>query len=183
MNDPFSVDATWAANEAPSAEGGTQSIKIRRATIADLEIIVNIWCEGVQSSFGRAAPQPDSVVEFFRQHIETETEPFGYWIAEVHGKVAGWQSLLRTRPNPFSRWAHSSTYVSSDHKGKGIGRCLLAFASAHARGSEISYIEGFVLANNLATTRIVESLGWQSLGIVPGEDPEEVLWVYAADRD
>jgi len=184
MTDPSDTHAILPKNEITSkGSDGPQSIRIRRATIADLEIITDIWCEGAQAGFGCAVPGRGSVAEFFRNHLETENGAFGYWIAEVDGQVVGWQSLLRTRPNPISRWAHSSTYVSSHHKAKGVGTALIAFANAHARESGISHIEGFVLASNIAVTRIVESLGWQSLGIVPGDDREEVFWVYVANHD
>jgi L-amino acid N-acyltransferase YncA len=125
------------------------SIGIRWPTIADAEIITDIWCEGAQAGFACAAPGRDAVAEFFRNHLETETGAFGYWIAEVHGQVIGWQSLLRTRPNPISRWAHSSTYVSLRNRARGVGRARLAFANTHARDSGISHIEGFVLASNI----------------------------------
>jgi L-amino acid N-acyltransferase YncA len=184
MNDPSETVAIQRRDETTlKGSAGAQPIKIRRATSNDLDIIINIWSDGAQSGFGQAVPGPESVVEFFRDHLQRETEPFGYWIAEVAGQVVGWQSLLRTRPNPISQWAHSSTYVSSHNRAKGVGRSLLAFATAHAKESGISHIEGFVLASNIATTRIIESLRWQRLGVVPGDNREEALWVYVPNHD
>ena len=86
------------------------------------------------------------------------------------------------RPSPVSRWAYSSTYVANGNRAKGVGRALLSFAAGQAKSAGLSHIEGFVLIHNEPVIRIIESLGWQRVGVVPeaeSESSREALYVYA----
>jgi L-amino acid N-acyltransferase YncA len=166
------------------SEVSTTGFSIRRATIDDLDSIAQIWCEGVESSFGKAPPSFETTLPFFSFQLSSVTDPYGYWVAEADGAVVGWQSLLPCRPSPISKWAYSSTYVSSQKRAKGLGRALLAVATTHAASAGLSHIEGFTSINNKAVIRIVESLGWQKIGQVPedAECPREFVWVYPVPR-
>jgi L-amino acid N-acyltransferase YncA len=145
-------------------------ITIRPATIADLDPIARIWCEGFESSFGKEPPTYDSTLLFFSSHLQL-SHPWGYWMAEANGVVVGWQSLLPSRPSPISKWACSSTYIARDNHAKGVGRALVTFASRHAESSGLSHIEALIRIQNHAAVRIADSLGWKKVGLVP-QDPE-----------
>lgn len=163
--------------EGRQIESTAGEITIRPATTDDLREIVTMWREGQVSQGEEPLPQEEAI-GVFRTRLQMQGLPYGIWVAEVGGMVVGWQSLHRSRANPALDWAESSTYISHRHKGRGVGRKLLTFATHHANASKLTYVEGFIKADNPAPVRIVESLGWQRVGSLPRQNPTEVEWLY-----
>jgi L-amino acid N-acyltransferase YncA len=159
----------------------TLPVTVRRATIKDLDTIVKIWIDGVQIAQGLTPPNHDEISKLFKTRIESQSGGFGVWVAEVDGAVAGWQSLQPCRPNPMMRWAESSTYISMQHLGQGIGGALTKFATEHARFTTLTHVVGFIPSRNEPMIKIAESCGWQKVGSIPrskSSDPEYSYYVY-----
>jgi phosphinothricin acetyltransferase len=162
-------------NNPKPAQSGSQ-VTIRRAGVEDLAQIVAIWAEGQLSQ----GDQPDLAqgAKAFGARVESQTEIYGVWVAEIEGSVVGWQSLHPCRANPIHKWAESSTYIAQDCTGCGIGRKLLTFATQHANSARLSYVVGFIKKGNEPPIRIVESLGWQKVGDLPRADENDIEWLY-----
>ena len=152
-------------------------VTIRLASIDHLRDIVTIWSAG-QLDQGEKPPDLNETMSVFRSRLQENLTACGIWVAEVQGIVAGWQSLHRFRANPIHNWAESSTYISQQYKGRGIGRKLLTFATEHAKSAGLSHIEGFIQSRNHAPIKIVESLGWQKVGSIPRANPSDIEWLY-----
>ena len=150
---------------------------IRPASIEDLRDIASIWIDG-QIAQGIEAPDVNLVLHAFRARLESETNVYGVWIAEIDSVLVGWQSLQPCRTNPLYNWAESSTYISPPSRGLGVGRKLLRFATEHAKTVNLSHVVGFILKGNEAPIKIVESLGWQRVGSIPRANPRDFEWLY-----
>jgi len=161
-----------------SDEGCDQRpVTIRPAATKDLNEVATIWVDG-QIAQSCKPPDFNQVLDVFRARLESQTNVYGIWVAEIDGAIVGWQSLHRCRANPLWNWAESSTYISEKSRGRGVGRKLLAFATEHAKESHLSHIVGFIIKGNEAPIKIVESLGWQKVGIIPRSDPDDIEWLY-----
>jgi L-amino acid N-acyltransferase YncA len=162
-------------------EEGTSPFAIRRATLNDLGDITRIWLEGAHAGFGGVTFDTQTAQSFFQAHLKSQTEAYGYWVAEAGGLVIGWQSLLPCRPNPLSRWGHSSTYIEPSVRARGLGKALVSCIVKHAELVGLSHIEGFIRAGNEAPIRIAESLGFTRMGLVPQatDSDGEILFIYA----
>jgi L-amino acid N-acyltransferase YncA len=168
---------------------------IRKATCGDLDQIVSIWLERQVETFeSKVVPLPEQLRAFYRSHLKRQSSRFGIWIAEKGDKqrsttaVLGWQALLPCRPQPsFEKlWAQSSTYISQVNRAQGIGRALLSFACKSAIQSGLSVVIGYIRADNAASRRIVESLGWKTVGSMPHtkeSEPELLCYAYAVPAE
>lgn len=152
-------------------------VTIRPASIDDLREIAIIWRDG-QVAQGINPPDLDLALNAFRARLESKARDYGVWVAEIDGLLAGWQSLQPCRTSPLYNWAESSTYISTRSRGRGVGRRLLAFATEHAKAVNFSHVVGFIRKDNEAPIKIVESLGWQKVGIIPRSNPSDIEWLY-----
>jgi L-amino acid N-acyltransferase YncA len=155
----------------------TMAVAIRPASIKDLHEIAVIWREG-QVAQGIKPPDLDLALQIFRARLETEAEVFGVWVAEIERVLVGWQSLLPCRTSPLYKWAESSTYISARSRGRGVGRKLLEFATEHAKTVNLTHVVAFIIKDNEASIKMVESLGWQKVGDIPRSNPRDMEWLY-----
>jgi L-amino acid N-acyltransferase YncA/GrpB-like predicted nucleotidyltransferase (UPF0157 family) len=102
-----------------------KSLVIRTAAESDIPAITEIYNEAVLTTTATFDTEPKNIAdrrEWFRSHDVRHP----IWVAELDGTVVGWISL-----SPWSdRAAYNDTgetsfYVTSEHRGKGIGNALL----------------------------------------------------------
>lgn len=100
------------------------AVRLRRATLADLPAITDIYNEAVCSTTATFDTEPkraEDRVQWFNDHDETHP----ILVAEIDGRVVGWSSLSRwSERRAYDLTAESSTYVTVQCRGKGIGRML-----------------------------------------------------------
>jgi phosphinothricin acetyltransferase len=141
-------------------------ITIRRAEIADLPVITEIYNEAVLTTTATFDTEPKTIDER-KPWFEAHGERHPILVAESEGQVVGWTSLSRWSGRPaYDDTVETSFYVQSAFRGRGIGRRLkeaildeavrLRFHSVIARvaeGSEASLhlnlACGFVLIGTL----------------------------------
>lgn len=84
------------------------------------------------------------------------------------GRLAGFSSYGPFRPQPgFSRTVEHSVYVDQDFQGKGLGRDLLLKALGRAKTEGFHSSIGALDADNTASIRLHESLGFTLRGSLP----------------
>ena len=167
------------------SDSSQAAITIRRATVKDLQAIVKIWLNAVQVAQGLAPPPLQDVLNMFTNRLESQSNEYGFWVAEVNGAIGGWQGQQPCRPNPIMKWAEVTTYVSREHTGLGIATALLQSATERARSTTLTHLVGFIGRGNAAMTNFLESCGWQKVGVIPRarpNDPEFVYYVYVVPR-
>jgi L-amino acid N-acyltransferase YncA len=157
--------------------GDRRPVAIRPASVRDVREIALIWRDG-QLSQGDQPLDLDEAINVFRKRVESATDVYGVWVAEIEGLLIGWQSLHPCRSNPIHKWAESSTYIAKESKGRGVGRALLTFATEHAKSARLSFVVGFIKAGNDPPIKIVESLGWRRVGSIPRANADDIEWLY-----
>jgi L-amino acid N-acyltransferase YncA len=167
-------------NQNLSAEAHNRvPVTIPPASIEDLPEIVVIWLwRDGQISQGNRTIDSEQAASVFLKRVESQAGANGIWVAEIEGRVVGWQGLYQSSANPTVARAQSSTYIAMESSGRGIGRKLLTFATEHGKSLGLSDIEGFIQASNHAPIRIVESLGWERVGSIPRANPSDIEWLY-----
>lgn len=88
-------------------------------------------------------------------------------VAEVAGgSVAGFASLSPYRERPAYRTTvEDSVYVHPDHRGRGVGRALLAEIVDVARARGFHSVIGRVVGGHEASIRLHEAVGFERVGI------------------
>ncbi len=170
---------THAAADEPN-------ITFRRGTLDDLEAILEIWALGIGAATGdpKAKEQTERARAIFADRLKTQTDSFGFWIAERQGAVVGWQSLLPMRNAPLRvhAEAESSIYIRPGLRGARLGSRLMEYVLENAKRTELEVIYAVVLKSNTAGLSILNST-WVCLGDLPvppkaSHLSEAQLWVY-----
>ncbi len=158
-------------------------IKIRPVTLDDaegvLEVLNSVVRERKYSSFNRIL-----TVEEERQFISSLGERSGFFVAELDGRIIGFQSI-----EPFATYNTSAmdhvgimgTFVHADFRGQGIGRQLAeaSFKFAQEKGYEKAVI--YVRTSNKAAQEFYQKLGFVPKGTlkkqvkIDGEYDDEVF--------
>lgn len=140
-------------------------VKVRAYETADLEAMAEVWNEVVRD--GIAFPQEDELDE------ASGAEFFGFQthcgVAVEDGRVLG---LYILHPNNVGRCGHianASYAVSSEARGKGVGRALVEDSMAQGRAHGFRVLQfNAVVATNARARHLYESLGFTQLGTIPG---------------
>jgi L-amino acid N-acyltransferase YncA len=90
--------------------------------------------------------------------------------------ILGTANMYANRPGPGSHVASGSLMVAAQARGKGVGRALTTDMIGWARRSGFAAIQfNAVVDTNTAAVRLYESLGFVTLGTVPGAFRHPVL--------
>jgi GNAT superfamily N-acetyltransferase len=156
------------------------SIRLRRATVADAEPVARGVIEGVEDypSFappGWTAPAFEAELEHSREAL---ADPAVYCLlAESEGALIGQVTVLPAAraPRPVEDWslAHvSNLLVRRDHWGAGLASTLHRAAIETAGERGFTEFRLFVAAGQARARRFYEREGW-----LPAGDPfDEPIW-------
>ncbi len=143
-------------------------MQIRDAVEADLPAIVEIYNTTIPYQTVTADLEPVSVesrIEWFRGHTPNKRP---LWVVEVEGKIVAWLGFQSFYGRPaYETTSELSIYVLPEYRQKGIGKMLLQRAIAHSPGYGIKTLLGFIFAENYASLRLFEQLGFQRWGYLP----------------
>jgi phosphinothricin acetyltransferase len=101
----------------------------------------------------------------------------------VDGQLAGWCSLSAYRAGraAFRYTAEISYYIALAYHRRGIATALVKHAVASCPGLQIRHLFAIVLENNEASLKLLEKMGFEQWGYLPGVadfDGEEVGHFY-----
>lgn len=140
-------------------------VAIRRAMPDDAASIVAIWQVIAAEKIYSAIDQPFTI-EQERAYIQPLSQREGIFLAEMDGKVIGFQSL-----DLWSAVIHSmnhvgqlGTFVLPEWRGHLIGQQLAAHTLAFARAHEYEKLIIFVRASNTDAQRFYSGLGFIECG-------------------
>ena len=140
-------------------------VEVRAYEQADVAAMTEVWNEVVRD--GIAFPQEDELdeatgAEFFGSQIHCG-------VAVEDGRVLG---LYILHPNNVGRCGHianASYAVSSEARGKGVGRALVEDSMAQGRAAGFRVLQfNAVVATNAGARHLYEKLGFTQLGTIPG---------------
>lgn len=142
-------------------------IEIRRATPGDAEGISAVWevvcAERVYTAVNRAfTPQQE------REYIATLSEREGIFVAEVEGRVVGFQSLdlWAKYTDSFDHVGVMGTIILPQWRRMGLGRRLAQHTLDFARASGYEKLVVYVRGGNVRGQAFYRSLGFALKGVL-----------------
>jgi phosphinothricin acetyltransferase len=158
-------------------------MKIRLAQMDDLPAIVDIYNESIPSKKSTGDTQPLRVEDRLAWFQEHRPDVHPVFVAEVDGEVVGWCSLSAYRPGRAALrfTAEISYYIALAYHRQGIGTALVKHALATCPALGIKHVFAIVLEGNQASLKLLENLGFEQWGYLPGVanfDGKEVGHLY-----
>lgn len=141
------------------------TVELRDATVDDLSGIMEIYNDAVLNT---TAIWNDVLVDLENRKewfAARKSRGFPVIVAILDGKVAGYASYGDWRA--FDGYRHTrehSVYVQKDVRGHGIGKKLMQALIDHAAGNDVHVLIAAIEAENIASIRLHESLGFRVVG-------------------
>jgi len=139
---------------------------VRPATHADLQGILDIYNDCVLTTTATYDYEPRTLehrVAWFEDHVKQD---YAVFVAENDArKIVGWGALNPYHARMGYRFTtENSVYVAAEHRGKGIGKLLLAPLIDAARKRGLRAIIATIDAQNAASIRLHEQFGFEKVG-------------------
>lgn len=139
-------------------------MEIRTAEAGDAEAIRSIYNAEVAGS----TVTFDLVERTLTEHEEWMAQHSGVYallVATDCGEIIGFASLSPYRPRPaYSTTVEDSVYVAGDHRGRGVGRALLAELVARARMHGFHSVIARIVGDHEASIALHRSCGFELIG-------------------
>ncbi|MBT2738974.1 arsinothricin resistance N-acetyltransferase ArsN1 family A [Bacillus sp. ISL-7] len=138
---------------------------IRKALESDIISILEIYNQGIEDRIATLEEGTKDYV-YIKEWFERHQGRFKVVVAEQDGSVAGWASL-----NPYSNRAaydgvaDLSIYISRDHRGKGLGKQLLAEIESIAAANGFHKIVLFTFPFNRLGQGLYRKMGYREVGV------------------
>ncbi len=141
------------------------TIVIRRATRADVPVILEIYNDAVLHTTASADYEPRSLesrYEWFEEHARAG---YSIFVAENEtGEVVGWSSLSPYRERYGYRFtAENSIYVHPVWRGRGVGKLLLPPLLDAARTMGLHAILAAISADNEVSLKLHAQFGFEKV--------------------
>lgn len=138
---------------------------IRSAEPKDLSAILEIYNHSVLNTTASYDYEPSDMnhrVAWYEMHQQQDLPVF---VAENQSGVIGWSSLSKYRDRIGYRFTvEDSVYIAEPHRGKGVGKALLAPLIQAARDRNLRAIIGAIDADNKASIRLHAAFGFEKVG-------------------
>jgi len=139
-------------------------VTIRRACPGDAAPIADIYNEAILTTTATFDTEPKTVAER-AQWLQSHDERHPVLVAVLGGAVVGWAALTRWSERPaYDDTAETSFYVSSTHRGRGIGRRLKEEIIEEARRLRFRTLIARVAEGSLESLHLNESAGFVHVG-------------------
>lgn len=144
-------------------------MNIRPAAPADLPAILEIYNHEVLHSTCTADYEPRLLEDrkiWYCEHVDND---FPVLVAETaEGVVAGWSSLSPYKERYAYRFTgEDSVYIAEQHRGRGLGKKLLAPLIESAREMGLHAMIGAITSDNEASIRLHAGFGFVEKGRLP----------------
>lgn len=140
------------------------TVQIRKAALADLEAIREIYNEAILTTTATFDTEPKSATERL-QWFQSHDERHPILVAVLDGKVVGWASLTQySERRAYDDTAETSFYVKSEFRGQGIGRKLKEATIEEARRLRFHTLIARVAEGSEESIHLNESAGFVLVG-------------------
>lgn len=141
-------------------------VVIRRAEIADLGAITEIYNEAILTTTATFDTEPKSIEERL-EWFQTHGERHPVLVAAIDGKVVGWSSLSKwSDRRAYDETAETSFYVKSEYRGQGIGRQLKGAIIAEAQRLGYHSLIVRVAEGSVESLHLNERFGFVHVGVL-----------------
>ncbi|HEU4906246.1 MAG TPA: arsinothricin resistance N-acetyltransferase ArsN1 family A [Solirubrobacterales bacterium] len=137
--------------------------RVRDAAVGDAGGICAIYNEAIAERGSTFETAPRSAADFHAR-IADARFPLLVGVAEEH--VLGWAGLASYSSREcYAGIAEASVYVDPGARGRGIGTALTEALAATAEERGFHKVIGKLFTDNLASIRLVERCGFDSVGL------------------
>lgn len=153
---------------------------IRYAILDDIPAITEIYNEAVLNTRNTFDTVPKTVAErevWYNQHMPA----YPILVAVDGDEVVGFASVSKWSDRPgYGRTVIASEYIRQEYRSQGIGKALLLALLEAAYAAGYHTVMGNVYAGNEISRRMVESIGFCTVGLLKevGYKFDEWLDVY-----
>lgn len=149
-----------------SRESPVDAVSVRTASAADLPAINAIYTEAVLHTVATWDYEPTDMARREAWFVVHEEQGLPVFVAvDASGTVLGWSALSHYNRRPGYRFTvENSIYVAAGHRGRGIGRRLLAPLIETARGLGMHTIVTAIDGENEASIRLHRAFGFEPAG-------------------
>ena len=141
-------------------------LKIRKATLDDIDQITEIYNEAILKTNATFDNQPKTIEEqktWFKNHGPKNP----ILVAEQDNIVVGWAALSEYSDRcAYSNTAEISLYVFKKYQKKGIGKKLLEAIIKEGEKTNLHAIIARITEGNEASIRLHESAGFFHIGVM-----------------
>lgn len=140
------------------------TILIRRAELADLDAITEIYNEAILTTTATFDTEPKSKADRL-QWFQSREEKYPVLVAIVDGKAVGWASINQySDRRAYDVTAETSFYVKAEYRGQGIGRELKRATIEEARRLGFHSLIVRVAEGSNESLHLNESFGFTHVG-------------------
>ena len=137
---------------------------IRDAELNDLPEMLAIYNEAVRNLTATFDLQ-ELTMEERRAWFDQHKGKFPFIVAVIDGEVAGYSCLSQFNGKPaYSRTTELSIYISSKHRGHGIGSALMNEMIQKAEETGVHTMISLISGGNLASIKLHEKFGFKCAG-------------------
>lgn len=142
---------------------------IRRATIDDLESIVDLYNGIIQEGLFTADLDPIKVNDRLKWFEKSNANPYGIYLMSDGDLLCGYFyfSAWRKGRRALEDVVELSYYLAEDRRGKGLGRKMISVALDQAARRSWSHIIAIMLDNNGRSRQLLEKFGFDIVGHLP----------------
>jgi L-amino acid N-acyltransferase len=153
---------------------------VRRATEADLEAITAIYNHSVLTETASWDDEPVTLENRRHWFVGHGRDPYLTLVAERDGAVVGYAAYGAFRPKAgWALTAEHSLYITPECKGQGIGTRLLTALLDGAAARGIHVMVGVLSADNEASLRLHQRLGFVEIARMPQVGKKFGRWLDA----
>jgi phosphinothricin acetyltransferase len=148
------------ANMSAAHAVSRRSVTIEPMLKEDWPDVSSIFLEGIATGVATFETLPPNWEAWDREHL-----PFCRLVARHEGAIAGWAALSRrSRRTAYSGVAELSIYVAAFARAKRVGSVLIDAAIRESERFGIWTLQGSIMADNIASLKMVESAGFRQVG-------------------
>ena len=146
---------------------------IRWATLEDLDRIVELLLQLYDVVAERGGLRPEAFEETCLRLLSEKTSYF--LVAEREGRLIGFLNFTvrGTCLHPGCSALIDELVIDLDHRGAGVGRCLVEEAVRHCRSLGCSEVEVSTEIANARALKFYKGLGFQEIGVLLERNIEE----------
>jgi L-amino acid N-acyltransferase len=141
-------------------------ITIRKATLADLKAITDIYNEAILNTVATFDTSPKTLDEQ-KAWFEKHGPKYPVLVAVEVKTIIGWASLSAWSDRcAYADTGEISAYVREDYRGKGVGRKLSGAILRAGKDAGLHTVIARMVASNEASILLAESLGFKPIGVM-----------------
>ncbi|PKQ63308.1 hypothetical protein BZG01_15900 [Labilibaculum manganireducens] len=144
-------------------------MKIRLAIQSDLPAINDIYNQAVRKRYCTADLDEITLEQRIKWFEGHQPNQYPVFVAVENDRLIGWicYSAYRAGRRALQSAAEVSYYIDEEHLQKGIGSQLMQFAIDEAPKYQFKSLFAILLAENLASLKLLEKFGFERWGLMP----------------